>query len=128
MGPNDENRILVETNDVSFITSEGRETTTGALVWQNSEAGERAFTVRIKPHAGWEVAKRFIIELYDIRGFPASGGIGEPSPTAGQVTLTVSYRSQWHFVIQGWRSAILPCTNYLRLIDIECTGAFWSSI
>ena len=90
MGPNNENRVMGETNDISHVTNEGRETTEGALVWQNSEAGERRFTLKIKPHSGWEVAKRFVMQLYDIRGFPASGGNGETNPTTSHVVLVVS--------------------------------------
>ena len=92
MGPNNENRVMSETNDVSYISVEGRETTEGVLVWGNSEAGEKRFTLQIKPHSGWESAKRFIIQLYDIRGFPASEGNGETSPSSAQVVLVVSFK------------------------------------
>ena len=89
MGPNNADRIMSETNDLSFLTPESRELTSGALVWQNSEAGSRTFTLQIKPHSGWEIGKTFIVILYDIRGFPASSGNGETTENLSQFYLTV---------------------------------------
>ena len=91
MGPNNENRVMGETNDISYISPEGRETSEGVLVWQNSESGQKDFTLQIKPHSGWEIAKRFIIQLFDIRGFPASGGNGETNPATAQIELVVNF-------------------------------------
>ncbi len=90
MGPNNANQMLQEIGDVSYITSEGREITSGILEWGNDQAGSRLFKVVVKPHAGWEIQKKFVIVIYDIQGFPATDGKGEASPTHGSITLIVS--------------------------------------
>ncbi len=90
MGPNDVNAELQATNDVSHVTSDGREVTRGTLTWEANEAGDKTFSLVIKPRSGWEIQKTFHVSLHDIRGFPADQGHGEVSPTAGTYTLTVS--------------------------------------
>ena len=89
MGPNSENIQLQETNDISYITPEGREATSGVLQWEGNEAGDKTFALTIKPRTGWEIQKIFYVTIYDIQGFPADLGNGEASQTAGVYTLTV---------------------------------------
>ena len=89
MGPNNPNVVLQETNDLSYFTSDGRETTGGSLSWAAGEAGPLSFTLNVKPRTVWEVAETFEVMIYDIQGFPATEGRGEASPTAGNVSLTV---------------------------------------
>ena len=38
----------------------------------------------------FQIAKSFVIAIYDIQGFPANSGSGEASRTAGNLTVTVS--------------------------------------
>ena len=90
MGPNSANRILEETNDIATEGTAGREMTNGVLQWDPNQDGPQSFVLRIKPHAGWEIEKTFIVVIYDIQGFPADTGNGETSPTASNFTLKVS--------------------------------------
>ena len=90
MGPNSQNVQLQETNDISYVTREGSEATSGILQWDDNEPGDKTFALTIKPRTGWEIQKIFHVIIYDIQGFPADLGNGEVSPTAGEYTLTVS--------------------------------------
>ena len=90
LGPNTA-QPLEETNDVSYFTPEGLETTTGFLEWENGQGGEKTFTLIVKPHNGWEIQKEFLISIYDITGFPISDGNGQVHPETGEMTLTVSF-------------------------------------
>ena len=90
MGPNNPNRVLEETNDIIHYNMEGEGMTSGSLTWPDGEGGEQSFTITVKPYTGWEVAKTFAVMIYDIQGFPASEGSGEPSPAGLELLLTVS--------------------------------------
>ncbi len=90
MGPNNPNRLLQETNDLSYRDDQGREVTTGQLNWSDDEAGAKAFNLRIKPYSGWEIEKRFLVVIYDIQGFPAGVGNGQPGSPGGNITVVVS--------------------------------------
>ena len=90
MGPNDANRVLEETNDISSPASSGRQVTSGILLWEANEDGQKSFVINVKPHAGWEIGKAFSVVIYDIQGFPADSGSGEASLTANNFTLIVS--------------------------------------
>ena len=90
MGPNNPGVMLEATNDVAY-RFQGREQTSGTLLWQDGQGGERTFILDIKPFSSWEIEKTFIIEIFKVEGFPQSVGNGEISPTNGSVTLTVSF-------------------------------------
>lgn len=90
MGPNNPNRLLEETNDIIHYNALGEGVTSGSLTYQAAEAGQQSFGITVKAYTGWEVAEEFVLMIYDIQGFPASEGSGEPSPTAGELILTVS--------------------------------------
>lgn len=89
MGPNNPNHILEETNDVSAYSNEGREVTSGSLVWADGESGEKNFVLNVKPYTEWEIQKTFVIMIYSIEGFPASLGNGEVGIQGGNFTLIV---------------------------------------
>ena len=67
-----------------------RELTSGSLVWEDGQGGERTFTLDIKPFSSWEIEKVYVIELANVIGSPENIGEGEVSPTTGRVNLTVS--------------------------------------
>lgn len=98
MGVNNVNQVLEETNDISFLTLDGREVTQGTLVWEANQDGDKSFNLNVKPHSGWEIQKTFHITIFDIQGYPASSGSGEPSPTSGTVALTVCT----DFIYMSW--------------------------
>ena len=56
MGPNNPNRVLEDTNDISYYTAEGREVTGGILIWEETTAGQQTLALTIKPHTVWEVS------------------------------------------------------------------------
>ena len=89
MGPNNPQRVLLETNDIFYIAN-NKETTSGALVWSDGESGVKTITLYIKPYSSWEIQKTFIIEIVTISGFPANVGDGEIGPTTGKASVTVS--------------------------------------
>lgn len=41
MGPNSANRVTMETNDIAFHSTQNQETTSGSIVWENGELGEK---------------------------------------------------------------------------------------
>ena len=88
MGPNNPFLALEATNDIAYIT-EGIERTSGTLMWQDRQGGDRMFTLVVKPFSSWEIEKVFVIEIYRVEGFPPTVGHGEISPTHGKFTLTV---------------------------------------
>ena len=90
MGPNNPNRIVQETNDLIHYNGEGEGVTSGSMTWDDGELGAKSFALVVQPYTNWEVAKQFVVMIYDIQGFPADIGSGELSPTAGQLLLTVS--------------------------------------
>lgn len=89
MGPNNPNLPLEDTSDISFGSGD-IQTTSGRLSWADGEAGNRQFTLSIKPHTSWEIQKTFIIKICNIQATPPSVGIGEVSPTSGKIIFTVS--------------------------------------
>ena len=92
IGPNDPNRLLEETTDISYYDNGvAKETTSGSFMWEDGEEGPRTFRLQVKPHTGWEIAKIYIIIIYDIRGTPAKSGDGDVSDYHGNLTLTVSF-------------------------------------
>ncbi len=91
MGPNNQNTVLEATNDISVVTPEGREATSGTLQWNANEGGDRTFSLTIKARSGWEIQKTFFITIFRIEGFPADLGNGEASPVANTFELTVCY-------------------------------------
>ena len=88
-GPNNPFLPLEATNDIAYVTAAG-DRTSGTLIWQDGQGGDRMFTLVIKPFSSWEIEKVFVIEIYRIDGFPPTVGHGEISPTHGKVILTVS--------------------------------------
>ena len=88
-GPNSPNMVLENTNDISQITPSGTESVSGSLVWETQAAGEQSISLYVKPYKDWEIQKTYVIVIYDIQGFPASSGNGEPDPKARNFTLTV---------------------------------------
>ena len=88
MGPNNPNLPLSDTGDISY-TASGVETTSGRLTWGDGEAGSKQFSLTVKAHSDKEVAKTFVIDIYNIQATPVTVGNGEASPTAGKVVLTV---------------------------------------
>lgn len=89
LGPNNPQRVLLETNDIFYI-SNNQETTSGHLVWENGESGAKTITLYIKPYSSWEVQKIFVVEIVTVSGFPNSVGDGEIGPNTGKTTVTVS--------------------------------------
>ena len=90
MGPNSRNTELQETNDISHMTPDGRQTNSGSLEWENDDASDKTFSLTVKPRSGQEIQKTFYITIFDVQGFPADVGNGELSPTADTFSLTVS--------------------------------------
>jgi hypothetical protein len=89
MGFNDKNKQVFDTNDISYNKS-GTEVTSGTLVWENGELGQKKIPLTIKPYMGPEIQKIFWITIYDIVGSPSTSGHGEVGPLAGSAELTVS--------------------------------------
>ena len=89
MGPNNPQRVLLETNDIFYIEN-NKETTSGSLVWMNGESGAKTVTLNIKPYSSWEIQKTFIVEIVTVTGYPASVGDGEIGPNTGKASITVS--------------------------------------
>lgn len=89
MGPNNPDLILEGTNDIASISG-GRETTSGSLYWNEGEAGQKTFTLNIKPYIRWEIQMLFKVIIYQINGYPKDVGDGEISRTHGSVSLIVS--------------------------------------
>jgi hypothetical protein len=88
---------LESTEDVAFV-SESREFTSGNLVWQDGESGNKTFILNIKSFSSWEIEKVFVIKLESIIGFPSTVGNGEVGPMQGSVVLTVSYPTLCYFL------------------------------
>jgi len=90
-GPNNASQPLVDYSDVSVVTPNGTQVTSGILYWADGEAGTKAIVLSIKPpvNGAWEVAKQFVISLWNISGTPSTSGNGDISPTASSVTLQV---------------------------------------
>ncbi|XP_048257204.1 adhesion G-protein coupled receptor V1-like isoform X2 [Haliotis rufescens] len=87
MGPNNPDTVLDDTSDISY-TNNGQEVTSGTLVWADAEVGPKGFTLKVKPYSSWEVEEVFIVKIFSIVGSSGNGN-GEPSPTAGQIKITV---------------------------------------
>lgn len=87
-GPNNPQSALQATNDIAFVSG-SQELTSGTLTWPDGQAGEKTFSLDIKPFTSWEIEKTFVIKLEKIQGSPTSVGHGEISPTSGSVALTV---------------------------------------
>lgn len=78
MGPNNPLQILEATNDISMVSG-NKEVTTGSLLWNDGESGEKSFVLDLKPFSSWEVEKTFLVEIYNIQGSPSEAGSGEIS-------------------------------------------------
>lgn len=89
MGPNNPQRVLLETNDIFYI-SNNQESTSGNLVWSDGESGAKTITLNIKPYSSWEIQEIFIVEIVTITGYPKSSGDGEIGPNTGKASVTVS--------------------------------------
>lgn len=89
MGPNNPLQILEATNDISMVSG-NKEVTTGSLLWNEGESGEKSFVLDLKPFSSWEVEKTFLVEIYNIQGSPSEAGSGEISISAGKTTIIVS--------------------------------------
>ncbi|KAL4228132.1 hypothetical protein ACF0H5_013567 [Mactra antiquata] len=87
-GPNNPEAPLQSTNDIAFVSG-NRELTSGTLNWQDGQAGERTFTLKIKPFSSWEIEKVFIIKLVSVKGSPGHIGDGEVGPTTGSIRFTI---------------------------------------
>jgi hypothetical protein len=90
MGPNNPQRVLLETNDIFYI-SNNQEKTIGSLVWSDGESGAKTVTFNIKPYSSWEIQKTFIVEIVTITGYPSTVGNGQIGPSTGKATIIVSY-------------------------------------
>lgn len=88
MGPNNPLQILEATNDISMVSG-NKEVTTGSLLWNDGESGEKSFVLDLKPFSSWEVEKTFLVEIYNIQGSPSEAGSGEISISAGKTTIIV---------------------------------------
>lgn len=88
MGPNNPLQILEATNDISMVSG-NKEVTTGSLLWNEGESGEKSFVLDLKPFSSWEVEKTFLVEIYNIQGSPSEAGSGEISISAGKTTIIV---------------------------------------
>lgn len=88
MGPNNPLQILEATNDISMVSG-NKEVTTGSLLWNDGESGEKSFVLDLKPFSSWEVEKTFLVEIYNVQGSPSEAGSGEISISAGKTTIIV---------------------------------------
>lgn len=109
-GPNNPLAALEATNDIAFVSG-NRELTSGTLNWPDGQAGERTFSLDIKPFTSWEIEKTFVIRLEKIVGSPASVGDGEVSPTTGSVTLTVRFQWNINCFLGGKNFFLLECSR-----------------
>ena len=48
MGPNRPNQVTLETNDIAYISPMKLETTSGTIVWQNGEVGEKSINLLVE--------------------------------------------------------------------------------
>ena len=92
MGPDDINRPLSDTSDVSvYEASTGDEVTSGQLYWADGQSGAQTVNVVVKPYSPgvWHVEKRYFISVCSIRSNSSATEAGEISPTTSTVTLMV---------------------------------------
>ncbi|VDI35962.1 G-protein coupled receptor 98 [Mytilus galloprovincialis] len=99
MGPNNPQRVLLETNDIFYI-SNNQESTSGNLVWSDGESGAKTITLNIKPYSSWEIQEIFIVEIVTITGYPKSSGDGEIGPNTGKASVTIEKNGDPSGIIQ----------------------------
>ena len=112
MGYNDKNKQVFDTNDISYNIS-GTETTSGSLVWENGELGQKQIPLVIKPYSGPEIQKIFSITIYDIVGSPATSGHGEVGPIGGSAELTVGVSVIFGNREMLYKSSTGTCSDFI---------------
>ena len=90
MGPNNPNLQLEDTTDLSYLSDQGSEVTTGSFTWADGESGSRQLRLDVKAYTSWEVEKTFVVELYKVVATPQGIGEGEVDQETGQVSIKVS--------------------------------------
>ena len=48
MGPNSANQVTMETNDIAYMSPQNQETTSGSIVWENGELGEKSINLLVE--------------------------------------------------------------------------------
>ena len=91
MGPNNPRLPLEDTTDLSFLSDQGSEVTTGSFTWSDGETGVRQLSLDIKAYTSWEVEKTFIVELYRVVATLQGIGEGEIDPDMGKVSIKVAF-------------------------------------
>ena len=91
---------LQETGDVSYVSADDMEVTQGQLTWQDGEAGTKLLPLFIKSYSGWEIEKKFVVEIVDIQNDVNPQDNGEADPLTSQVTVTVLKHGDPNGIIQ----------------------------
>ncbi|GFR83307.1 G-protein coupled receptor 98-like, partial [Elysia marginata] len=118
MGPNNPNLQLEDTTDISYLSDQGAEITTGSFSWADSESGTRQLTLDIKAYNSWEVEKTFVVELYRVVPTPQSIGEGEVDQSMAKVAIKIERFGDPNGVVEFTEAA----TTERQILEPEGTS------